>query len=307
MFKWPGAPSPRASKHELADYAELVCWRQGSTSTTNLSKDLGRLEENDYSDDGVPEDDDIDHSVGAAYTEIELRKHACRDGYPFVIDRQGHTLRASQDTENCKHMIYKYLLLATRLNMNDDRDHAGIDGAHLFECLAAEVGREYLGTRAESLVFGTASPGKFEDKVNNLCRHMKEGGRFSNNYSASMQVKDDKLDIVAWKHFSDQKPGKFIAFGQCKTGTNYRDTLSQLDPDSFCRSWLRFSPAFPPIRMSFVAEAVDRSSLHKMASDSGLLFDRCRIVDFCNCDNIDSNVLRKVATWTTAAAKAMFI
>ena len=103
MFKWPGTPSARPPEHELADYAELVCWKQGSTSTNALSADLGRLDENDYSD-GVPEDEEAPQVVGAAYLEIERRKEACRDGYPFVIDEQGYTLRANRDAEN--HQAY---------------------------------------------------------------------------------------------------------------------------------------------------------------------------------------------------------
>ncbi len=306
MFKWPGTPSPRASEHELADYAELVCWKQGGTSTTNLSKDLGRLEENDYSDSGVPEAGHVDHSVGAAYTEIELRKEACRDGYPFMLGEQGHSLHASQDTENCKHIIYKYLLLATRLNMKNNRCHAGIDGAHLFEKLAAEVGREYFGARAKSLVFGTAAGSAgFREKVNDLCKQIKEGIKYKKSRS---DTKDGKLDVVVWKHFTDGLPGKFIAFGQCKTGTNYKNLLTQLYPSSFCRKWMVESPSITPARMFFIAEALSRSKdvWYEITCDTGLLFDRCRIVDFCNCDNIDPNVLNNVKTWTTAAANAIF-
>ena len=156
MFKWPGTPSPRASKHELADYAELVCWKDNITSTTVLSADLGRLEENDYSD-GVPEEEEAPQIVAEAYLEIERREEACRYGYPFVVGEQGYTLHASQEVGNYKHIIYKYLLLATRLNMDNNRKHANIDGTHLFEELASETAREYLGDRGESIVFGTAA------------------------------------------------------------------------------------------------------------------------------------------------------
>lgn len=65
MFKWPGTPSVRPPEHELADYAELVCWKDNITSTTVLSADLGRLEENDYSD-GVPEEEEGPQVVAEA-------------------------------------------------------------------------------------------------------------------------------------------------------------------------------------------------------------------------------------------------
>ena len=302
MFKWPGTPSLRACRHELADYAELVCWEQGSTSTNVLSADLGRLDENDYSD-GVPEEEEAPQVVEAAYIEIERRQEACGDGYPFVIGEQGYTLCAKQDAGNHKHIIYKYLLLATRLNMQTSRVHADIDGTLLFEHLAAEAGREYLGARAEKFVFGTAAEmGDFRRKVNNLCTRMKEGDGFKNRNEAPPNERDGKLDVVVWKHFTDGLPGKLIVFGQCKTGTNYKDTLAQLQPDSFCRKWLKSSPALIPVRMFIVSEALSRLRWYNDSSDAGLLFDRCRIVDFC--DDISGDVLKKVTAWTEAAARA---
>ena len=54
MFKWPETPSPRAEANELADFAELEAWRQGSFSRTEFSKALGRLDDHDYTH-GVPD------------------------------------------------------------------------------------------------------------------------------------------------------------------------------------------------------------------------------------------------------------
>ena len=301
MFKWPGTPSPRASKHELADYAELVCWKDNTTSTTVLSADLGRLAENDYSE-GVPEEEETPQIVEEAYLEIERREETCRYGYPFVVGEQGYTLQASQEVGNHKHIIYKYLLLATRLKMDKNRKYAGIDGTHLFEELASEAAREYLGARAESIVFGTAaSTANFPGKVDDLCKRMNEGIRYCNKSGASPNQRDGKLDVVAWKDFTDGLPGKLIAFGQCKTGTNYKDELTQLQPDSFCDKWLFRNPAVPPVRMLLISEALSRVGWYDVTRDAGLLFDRCRIVDFC--DGISEGVLEKVKVWTEAAAE----
>ncbi|MCY3728363.1 MAG: hypothetical protein OXF97_05120 [Nitrospira sp.] len=302
MFKWPGTPVPSASEPELADYAELVCWQKNLMSVTALSKQLGRLDENDYSD-GVPEEDETDEVVKGAYLEIERRIEACRGGYPFDIARQGNTLRPSQDTENRRHTIYKYLLLATRLNMKSNRVHGGIDGTLLFEKLAAEAAKEYFGARAEKFVFGTAAGSKkFSGKIDDLCKQMKEGYRFYNHSDARPNVKDDKLDIVVWKSFTDGLQGKLIAFGQCKTGTRYKDKLPHLQPSTFCNKWLKTQPVVPPVRMFLIAEALSRVGWYNVACEAGLLFDRCRIVDFC--DDISSDVWKQVTNWTKAAAAA---
>ena len=303
MFKWPRTPSANADEHELADYAELVCWEQGSTSVMQLLKQLGRIAENDYSD-GVPEEEETDEVVQATFTEMERREHACRGGYPFKIGKQGYTLHASKYAVSHKPIIYKYLLLATRLNMKDDRVQGGIDGTLLFEELAAESGREYFGNRAEKFIFGTsAEASDFRGKVSALCKQMKEGVRFVNRDDTSPNERDGKLDVVVWKAFTDSLPGKLIGFGQCKTGTYYRDTLTQLQPDVFCSKWLHSNPTVPPVRMFFVAEALPRSRWQSTSYDAGLLLDRCRIIDFC--DEISSAVMEKVTDWTEAAARDM--
>ena len=327
MFKWPGNPSPQASAHELADFVELMAWRDGVFSVAARSNASARLEENDYSG-GVPEEDIATEStntndmvvqsgedmeqpvvVGEEFKEIQRRAESCGTGYPFAISRNGQILRRAFDPDNGKHTTYLYLLLATRLHMSNTARgssgpvHGGLNGTDIFEGLSANVGRNYLGQRACSFVFGTASCiGSFAERVNALCRQLGEGGRFDSQITAPPTERDGKLDIVSWIPFSDLLPGKLIVFGQCKTGTNYRNALTQLQPDAFCKKWLRREMPVTPMRAFFVAEALSRSRWYDTVADSGLLFDRCRIVDFC--ENVGGDVLDKVTTWTSAAAVA---
>ena len=302
MFKWPGTPSPSADAHELADFAELSAWQKGRFSRTELSRILGRLGENDHSG-GVRIDDAVADSVEAAYNEIEQRAEVCGSGYPFALIRRAQTLRFVGRTESVKHIIYQYLLLATRLIMSSNRIHGNIDGTLVFEELAAEVARNYLGDRARSFVFGTANqqPG-FLGKVNDLCGQLGEGGGFVNRNATMTTAQDGKLDVVAWKPFTDGRSSKLILFGQCKTGTSYEDTLTQLQPDGFCRKWLQDPLLLTPVRVFFITEALRWHNWHNTAVDAGLLFDRCRIVDFC--DGIDAAVITQVVEWTAAAAQA---
>lgn len=301
MFKWPGTPSPSADAHELADFAELSAWQKGRFSRTELSRILVRLDENDHSA-GVRIDDAVANSVEDAYGEIEHRAVACGNCYPFKLCRSAETLHIVGKAKS-EHIIYQYLLLATRLNMSSNRVHASIDGTLVFEELAAEVARNYLGDRARRFVFGTANQSPdFPGKVDELCRKLGEGGGFVNRNTTRVAARDGKLDVVAWKPFADGRSSKLILFGQCKTGTSYDNMLAQLQPDAFCGKWLR-DQLFPtPVRVFFITEALRWSDWHDTAVDAGLLFDRCRIVDFCN--GIDAAVIAQVAEWTAAAAQA---
>ena len=303
MFKWPyGVPSTQAPGHELADFIELIAWQRASVSAADVAHLLGRLDDNDYFS-GVPIDDDVDRVVEDAYNEIEWRASICGDGYPFVVGAKGQTLRLARTATSNRHVIYQYLLLATRLNMGTNRSHENIDGALLFEELSAEIARNYLGPNAETLVFGTAAgQNGFPEKINDLCHRLREGDGFMDRDVAGTRAQDGKLDVVIWKPFGDGAPGQLIAFGQCKTGTEYRDSLTQLRPDSFCSKWLSSSPAVNPVRMFFVCDSPGRGNWYSMSTDAGILFDRCRVIDFCG--EISDGVRGKLLTWTSAAAVA---
>ena len=304
MFKLPGTPSSRASAHELADYAEWVCWRDNGTSKTALLQDLGRLDENEYTG-GVLEEEETPKFLEEAFVEIEGRRIACRDGYPFALGVTGNTLLMEERHEDHKHIIYKYMLLATRLNMTRNRRHADLDGTLLFEELAAEAAKSYFGARTEKMIFGTSvQSSSFPAKINALCIRMQEGDGFVNRDEIQPHEQDGGLDVVVWKPFADKMPGKLIAFGQCKTGTHYRHTLTYLQPDSFCGNWLSTPPTIPPVRMFFVTEALPRYNWNRTARKAGLLFDRCRIVDYL--DDVSEETLTKVAAWTTTAASLLF-
>ncbi len=271
---------------------------------TKVIAAVNRLEENDHGD-GVAEDDPNEHRIEEAFSELEFRAGACRirHEYPFEIHKAGSTVRLADRSLSSRSPVYRFLLLATRLNMKDNRKHAGIDGTQLFERLSAQVAQEYLGERAESLVFGTGSRGAgFRNKIDDLCKRIGEGDRFDGKQGTSAHTRDGKLDVVAWKPFSDRRQGKLILFGQCKTGTNYRDSLTQIQPDSFCSKWLRSQPALPPVRVFFISEALSATGWYNAARDAGLLFDRCRIMDFC--DIRDPGVLADMRSWTSAAAVA---
>ncbi len=297
-FKWPDVPALQEDVHVLADYAELQSWQNQGTSKRNLASSLGRLDENDYAD-GVPEEDPGSLKLDAVFDEIGRRQVACGEGYPFCIDSAGHVLRPQRPAKQDQFVIYKYLLLATRLNMHRSRMQGDIDGTALFENVAAEAARRYFGEGAETLVFGAqAATANFVSRVNRLCEDLQEGDGISNRDPSVSRVRDGKLDIVVWKHFADRLPGKLIAFGQCKTGSSY--TENDLHPAGFCEKWLRTSLPVKPLRLFLVAEALrrDRWSMHSI--DNGLQFDRCRIVDCC--DRIDHDVMKQVRRWTAAAA-----
>jgi hypothetical protein len=298
MFKLPGLPTSQAECHELADFAELLAWHRDSVSSREIVAYLGRVDENDHNIGCDDNDDEHATDLDEVMNEIERRSSACGSGYPFVLRYEGTVLRHSVESVDQASVIYRYLLLCTRLNMKSSRIHAELDGAALFEEVSAEILRCYLGTgRARSIVFGTATVGPFEDKVNRLCEEVGEGG-FFRALDPTCDANDDKLDTVTWLPFSDKTPCQLVLFSQCKTSSNWAGLTTQLQPDGFIKRWMNTPYLLDPIRAFCVSEAANRAKW-SLSVYAGLLFDRCRLVDFCG--GIDTSVIEKVKTWCAAA------
>jgi len=303
MFKLPNPPSSRAGVHELADFAELLSWHSGSASKRDILAALGREDENDNNTGCDDNDDENSDSLDEVMQEIELRASACGSGYPFKLDLVGTVLTYDAANNGQRSILYRYLLMSTRLNMQEKKIQDGIDGTLLLEEISAHVLKNYLGgSRARSFIFGTASLDHFEDRVNALCRELREGSNFKNPDTAAVQAQDDKVDAVAWVPFSDLRPGQLIVFGQCKTGSTWRGLVTQLQPDSFIRKWMSGTILVPPIRAFCISESEDRSRWNRTCSDAGVLLDRCRLVDFS--DGLAPDLLERVNRWTQAARQA---
>jgi len=302
MFKLPALPSPRADVHELADFAELLAWQNDSVSAREILAYLGRTSDNEYNE-GVDDEDDINaDALDEVMIEIDRRSKSCVGGYPFALDLKGTVLRHDRSDSSERAVVYRYLLLSTRLNMTTDKMQADIDGTGLLEEISAAVLRCYLGyNRAQSIVFGTAIGGTFRDKVDALCGVLGEGGCFEALDPGPVHANDDRLDSVAWIPFSDMRAGKLIIFCQCKTGSSWKEHTTQLQADAFIKRWMKHRTFLVvPVRAFCVSEATCPTHWGGLVSYAGLLFDRLRLVDFL--DRIEPDLLERIQTWNAAAA-----
>ncbi len=302
MFKLPALPSPRADVHELADFAELLAWQNDSVSAREILAFLGRTGDNEYNE-GVDDEDDLNaNALDDVMVEIDRRSKSCVGGYPFALDLKGTVLRHDPNDTSERAVVYRYLLLSTRLNMTADKVQANIDGTGLLEEISAAVLRCYLGyDRAKSIVFGTAIGGTFPRKVDALCAALGEGGSFETLDPGPVNANDDRLDSVAWVPFSDMREGKLIIFCQCKTGSSWKEHTTQLQPDVFIKRWMKHRTFLVvPVRAFCVSEATCPTNWRGLVGYAGLLIDRLRVVDFL--DRIDPGLLKRIQSWNAAAA-----
>ena len=308
MFKIPNVPSRGASIQELVDFVEIICWNKRKVSAQRMKRFLGQIGDSEVGA-GCEDDREVDEqTMDDVFNEISRRKNACESGYPFDINDTGTLLQSRINLSTKVGVVYCFLLLCTRLNMKEHKDKNGIDATQLFESFCAEAIRNYLGScRAKSFVFGTsADEGVFAKKIESLVKELGEGVGFRKDPNVKVPVKDDKLDAVGWLPLADDRDGQLVVYCQGKTGTSWHQQTTQLQPSRFNELWLLEQFLTPPIRALMVAESVEDGQWKHRAKYSGLLFDRCRLVELLELDSIPIDLTRKMKRWVTAARPAEY-
>lgn len=307
-------PKPHpANLNAIGDFIELECLRRADRNVSAL--DITRIMEREA--ERISQDAIMVY-VRDSIKDLESRTVSIGNRgaiYPFQVDATGGLIEYRIDVADSDRMIYLFLVLCTRLNMNNDRFHGGFDAAVLFEQLCREVSIRLWGgdddDRVDALVFGTGrladgssdrdpiDIATFSAAIDNLCDRLNEGTGFDAKSNGPVTAKDGKLDVVVWRSFTDGRNGQLIGFGQCKTGTHWETDLMKLRPDDFFSKWVRQHPAVLPVRLYFVTDRVIER-WYDRSKDGGIFLDRCRIMEYCS--KLPEELMTRISRWVTTAA-----
>jgi hypothetical protein len=217
-----------------------------------------------------------------------------RHRYPYTFIGQSLCARSGAIRST-----YAYLLLLS--HYGEDAGPTDISGASLFEEVAAVAARNYLGgdrSGARAYSFGfprRLTPRGFRPAVDDMCAWMGEGGGAKSKPSTAQQ-KDAKLDLVVCVPMPDGRTSKILGFGQCATGRNWRNKVSELQADAWCRKWLIDQPPVAPLRLFFLPHRIAGSDWDDRAHDAGIIFDRCRLA--AHASLLPAELRRQVMSWS---------
>jgi hypothetical protein len=199
MFKLPnGLPALRTSPQEWADYAEYKALKRGSIAILELIKAPLMVADELLSNGIEDETDKFINKADEITTEIKRRRTITRNQYPFSLTNNGYSLQYD-NSEEVSDLVYRFLLLTTRLSMKTEKIQNGIDGTQVFEKLSAEVALSFFGTNSKVDILGTSKTdvGGFREKLLEIVRKIGEGGQIHPN--EGFRPQDDNIDVIVWK------------------------------------------------------------------------------------------------------------
>jgi hypothetical protein len=169
--------------------------------------------------------------------------------------------------------------------------------AKLFERLSTTALRRYLGGRAINIGFprDPGIPKGFRQCLDYLCQELKELRGPIQSYKTP--TKDDNVDVVAWRPFSDNRSGQVIVFAHCAAGTNWRTKASELSLDVW-RDYIDWMTT-PLSAFAFPFVCLNDSEWRHISKQSrGFLLDRLRIASiFTGVDESSEIIQTELKKW----------
>lgn len=266
-------PSPSTDIIKLADWLELIALssKDQNSSKGDLESALTRAS---VIDPYRPEA--VEAICLSVFRELENRAIAAGSAYPFQITGGLVSVKSNLN----EFVAYVFCLCLSYFRWSTKRNwEIDINPWLLFEELSALAAKEYIN--GSVFRFGTSRVGtknatyQFRSTIDQLCLAVGEGESF--RPQPTLDKKDDKVDLVAWKDFADSKTSKLIMFGQCAGGENFDSKICEVNPDAFWRQWMTLSSVSPHLRSFYIPHRVPDEKWDYQGRYGGIIFDRCRV------------------------------
>jgi len=241
-------PDDSCHRSKIADWLELkaIASPDGRVGFGTLIS-ANALAENEQEGNIADEDAEEDRLVLDAQEEISRRRDSIGDEYPFRIDDNGQAMRFILPLTNTG-SIYLFCLflshaydrtivskkLAPRVT-NKERD--------LFQACSTVAAGGYV--QGPAISFGWPRPDRsaYLKALKRVYSLFGDGTpRKRARPAASNAVKDNGVDIIAWRRTADELPGTLYLVAQVASGADWRDKGVVTDRQHFHDYWFERKP-----------------------------------------------------------------
>ena len=285
-------PARNDTRSATADWMELQALRSTRRRSTigDLLGVFDIFEDAAASDSLFREDeatgDEYDQSIieiernrliDRVFDELHYRQQVLGDAYPFSVRKSPPALEHVRGAAKAPgHVVYLFCLLASSIRENrihpaDVTQLAQREIPTLFQVCSCLAAGGYVVGEVASFGFPRSSGSGFVAALKTTYERFGSGVVRSVGPGTPSSVKDEGIDVIAWRDHPDHLPGKTYLLGQCASGTEWRDK-SVVDRIPQFHGWFSTPPATYCQPSMFIPFTLHRD----LADDPETTFDRLR-------------------------------
>lgn len=291
-------PDRAAHVTKLADWVELTTVRSpdGLIGFSTLASAYALSEEEQPHDIGE-EDADGEALLIAVQHEIESRRTCIGPDYPFWVDAKGEYIQVSP-APTLAGAIYLFCLFLSHAydrTIIPEAMAPGVDNAarDLFQACATVAAAGYVEGIAISFGWPRPEGTRFLEALHRVWELFGDGKPVDEpRPAAPEEVKDDGIDIIAWRPSPDALPGTLYLLGQAASGADWVDKSVVSDSERFHKYWFQRQPATPHQNAMFIpfclepkgqnqevnaAQEVLVDHMQRLMHKHGIIFYRYRV------------------------------
>jgi hypothetical protein len=272
-------PDETVHRSKVADWLELkaITAPDGIVGFGTLVSAVA-LAENEQGTDIGDEDIEEDQLILCAQGEIARRLKNVGDDYPFRIDEKGRSLQlVAKITE--VGAVYLFCLFLSHASdrtivprklapvvTNKTRD--------LFQACATLAAGGYVQGPAMSFGFPRPDGMDFLKALHEVYKKFGDGRPCKKpRKSAPPNVKDNGIDVIAWRRSIDQLPSTHYLIGQVASGNNWTEKSVKADREHFHKYWFVEAPGSQPEDAMFMPFGLEPDNDKKEDDYEDLLKD----------------------------------
>lgn len=277
-------PANTAGADLLVDWLELVAFfdQFGRARVDDLAGSNRTQQEETTEDFGAADQDD-DRLREAIENEVNARKKALKEAYPFNLDEYGEELQLVGGRDEPATCFYLVLLIASHVT------GSAILVEPPSEALVQRMRNrvfQVLGTLAVAgLVQGPAVsvgyPRETKEAILDVLRRAEEWGfglapRDKEGRHATPSAKDGGVDVIGWP-VADRPPPPLVMFGQLASGNGWVKKPMMLEYDNFIADFFEDRGTGQHIFLTMVPfRLVDELQFQRASVIHRYIADRCR-------------------------------
>jgi hypothetical protein len=236
--------------------------------------------------DAIDEEDaQLEDALSEVAGEIDARRSSLGDSYPFAVSGDGALLSLAPEASwTVGHLTYLFSLVLAHARQSDivsgvvQPTNAELTPArNLFQICGTLAAAGHIAGPAICFGFPRPDASGMLKKLKETWALFRDGVPREQPLPGSEDVKDEGIDVVAWRGQPDKKPTTLYVLGQVASGNNWRDKTVKAYIDSFHEEWFAEPPAAEPMPTLMIPFLLDETEMRRHGRRHGTILDRGRL------------------------------